>query len=183
MSKSLLNQQAEKLVQELLEIVDQKWALSTTIGSSYLKIIYDDISKLNQEEENEEILIDSDKLANLSKCNQYVQKLKLELSNFYKYKLRIEQIIKNIENIFEMECDYFSNIDKNEFKKDLLQLKTNINSEYSLKSCLVDDFLFKSRLKEESQTVLASIWINQPYINDYLNFKIISIIKNNLLKK
>lgn len=184
MSKSLLNQQAEKLLQELLEIVDKKWALSNSIGSSCIKNIYDDYSKFsNQEEEKEEILIDSDKMDNLSNCNQYVQKLNLELSNFKSYKSRIEQIIKNIEKIFEMECDYFLGLDKNEFKKDLLQLKINFNKEYSLKNCLIDDFLFKSRLKEESQTVLESIWINQPYIDEYLNFKIVSLIKNNLLKK
>lgn len=184
MSNSLLDQQAEKLLVELLEIIEQKWVLSTNIGNSHIKSIYDDYSKLiYSEEDKEEIIIDSDRLVNLSKCNQYVDKLKSELKNLNSYKMRLDYIIKNLGNLLEMEFNFFNNIDKKEFKKDLLELKKNYTNEYQLKMCLVDDYLFKSRLKEDCQTTLSSLWINQPYIDEYLNFKIASSIKFNFLKK
>ncbi|RNA00036.1 hypothetical protein BpHYR1_025381 [Brachionus plicatilis] len=183
MSKSLLDQQAERSLSELVEIIEQKWVLSTNIGSSHVKSVYENYSKLTNEEEDQEVVVDSDKFANLSKCNQFADKLKSELNNLFNYMSRLEQIVKNLGNLFEMELDFFSNIDKNEFKKELFELKTNYLNEYQLKNFLVNEFLFKSRLKEECQTTLISLWINQPYIDEYLNFKIVSFIKFNLLKK
>ena len=191
MSKTLLDQQAEKLLTEFLSIIEEKWLLSTKTSSAHLNNIFEEYLKMNEiksreedsENEKDDTLINSDRLKNLSQCNQYHENLSNEITNFEKYKSRLEQINKNLSNMLKMESDFFNGVDADNFKNDLDTIVKNYCMEFQLKNCIFKECLFKARLKTESQITLASVWINEPYLDEFLNFKLKSFVKNRLLKK
>ncbi|CAF1070318.1 unnamed protein product [Brachionus calyciflorus] len=190
MSKSLLDQQADKLLNELIELIEEKWVLSTNIGKTCIQSFFQSYLKMSTEEGDQEVKesdfieneINSDKLSSLSECNKNYERLKIELENMNTYKNRLEQINKNLNNLLKMDNGYFTEIDSDEFKLNLGQLVENYLKEFQLKKCLIEKYLFKARLKNECQITLASLWINEPFLDEFLLFKLKSFIKYHLLK-
>lgn len=184
MSKSLFEQQAEQLIAELSLIINEKWPLLNNTGHLCLKNLFDSYSRMQNNDTDDidlktEISIDSDKISALNDCNQIYEKLRDQIKNFEFYKNRLDTIKTNLINLIDIKIEYLLNptCDLEGFKTSLVDVTECFSKEFELKLALFEQFLFKSRLSTDTQTTLLSMWVNQPYLDEYLIFKFVSFLK------
>jgi hypothetical protein len=203
-SSTLLEKQAEALLNELCTIVNEKWPILNTNGHSALKSILnaytglfrneDDDEQSEEEKENNDrgkkeekmkSTLNFKSLTTLNECNENFERLADVIKSFEAYTSRLAVIRTNIFNLLNMKLDIFEcvELDLTSFRDSLASLCHLYKQEFDLKSTLVSQSLFRSRFNRENQIAIMSTWIHQPHLNELAILKLVSFVKFYFLNK
>lgn len=199
-SNSLYEQQFEKLLNELSQILNKTWPLLVNDGQESLKKIAeiyeklydqtdraDDDTESSDDDDNDEQTLKleagHDFLLNkyplLNSCNEQFAKLDEILTRLEYNRERLTTLGKNLDNVVELvngEVNFC--INPTEFKTNLTYLVHDYENDFKLKSQIVKRLLNQTRHDRYSRVTILSMWIHQPYLNELLFAKINCLIQS-----
>lgn len=187
-ANNLFQQQASILLTEIVQIIEEKWPLAVNTGHGYLKTICDSYRSIFEEtttttaSANEQLFYSS-QLDRVNECNLVHARLKdTTLASLHSLVTRLETIQKNLHSLISMKKGLFDDadsivVDYDEFRKTLDLVVDGFRTELRLKTHLIDEFVFRSRLDQTSQVALIAMWIHEPYLDELLNAKLTTSIK------
>ena len=194
-NKTVFEQQAMQLFNELSQIINEKWPSLNITGCNHIKTLsnlFTDISNKQNEEGTEfkdqtfdSTILNATSLDFLKQCNEMFDKLEEILVNFSFYLNRIIKINDNLISLNGSDLEIFSLINFQSLKFDLVELCKCFKKEFSFKSIIIKKFLFEARFDDELKIAILSSWMHQPYLDEFKIFKINSILESylNLNKK
>jgi len=187
-NKTVFEQQAIQLLNELSQIINEKWVSLNITGCNHIKTLsnlFTEISSKNNEFENESNdqkldvpLFNATTLDMLKQCNDTFEKLDELLTNFSYYLNRLIKINDNLISLNGSDLEIFHILNFKSLKFDLAELCECFKKEFSFKSILIKKYLFESRFDDELRVAILSSWMHQPHLDEIKIFKINSVLEN-----
>ena len=152
---SLFHQQFFQLIVELSSILTEKWPSTVNSAYSDLKSIMElqrslMDSKIQDSEINQSEI--SNQISSLKTCNSHYSRLKDSISFLESYLNRLFTIQKNLTSLISTKTDILNSCgmlcSQQNFKSNLDDVINSFKNEFTLKSEIVSNLLFKSRFDE-----------------------------------
>jgi hypothetical protein len=185
-NKTVFEQQAIQLLNELSQIINEKWNTLNNTGCNYIKTmsnLFTDISSNGNEEENkyydkkaDSWTFNATNLTFINQCNETFEKLSDLLDKFRFYLNRLIKIYDNLISLNGSDLEVFNMLNFQSLKLDLAKLCECFKKEFSFKSVLIKKYLFESRFDDQLKIAILSSWMHQPYLDELRIFKINTIL-------
>jgi len=180
-NKTVFEQQAIQLLNELSQIINEKWNTLNNTGCNYIKILsnlFTDISSNDNEEENkaDSWTFNATNLTFINQCNENFEKLGDLLDKFSFYLNRLIKINDNLVSLNGSDLEVFNMLNFQSLKLDLAKLCECFKKEFSFKLVLIKKYLFESRFDDQLKVAILSSWMHQPHLDELRIFKINTIL-------
>ncbi len=165
-NKTVFEQQAIQLLNELSQIINEKWNTLNNTGCNYIKILsnlFTDISSNDNEEENkaDSWTFNATNLTFINQCNENFEKLGDLLDKFSFYLNRLIKINDNLVSLNGSDLEVFNMLNFQSLKLDLAKLCECFKKEFSFKLVLIKKYLFESRFDDQLKVAILSSWMHQ----------------------
>jgi len=180
-NKTVFEQQAIQLLNELSQIINEKWNTLNNTGCNYIKILsnlFTDISSNGNEEENkaDSWTFNETNLTFINQCNENFEKLGDLLDKFSFYLNRLIKINDNLVSLNGSDLEVFNVLNFQSLKLDLAKLCECFKKEFGFKLVLIKKYLFESRFDDQMKVAILSSWMHQPHLDELRIFKINTIL-------
>ena len=184
-NKTVFEQQAEQLLNELSSIINEKWPSLNNTGCNHIKSLinlYTDISNKESSSIYDSNLnswtFNSNTLDFIRQCNEKFEKLNETLNNFSIYLNRLIKINANLVSLSESNLEIFRLISYSSLKNDLADLCQCFQKEFTLKTVLIKKYLFEARFDNNLKIAVMSSWMHEPHLDEMKLFKINTALNN-----